>query len=39
MSTTSPVEKAGGSTATFVDQRVGSNKFLARNLGKVFPDH
>ncbi len=39
MSTTSPVEKAGGATATFVDQRLGSNKFLARNLGKVFPDH
>ena len=39
MATTSPVEKAGGSTATYVDQRLGSNKFLARNLGKVFPDH
>lgn len=39
MSTTSPVEKAGAATATYVDQRLGSNKFLARNLGKVFPDH
>ena len=39
MTTTSPVEKAGGATATYVDQRIGSNKFLARNLGKVFPDH
>ena len=39
MSRTSPVEKAGGATATYVDQRLGSNKFLGRNLGKVFPDH
>ena len=39
MSTTSPVEKAGAETATYLDQRLGSNKFLARNLGKVFPDH
>ncbi len=39
MTTTSPIEKAGASTATYVDQRLGSNKFLARNLGKVFPDH
>jgi ubiquinol-cytochrome c reductase cytochrome b subunit len=39
MTTTSPVEKAGGATATYVDQRTGSNKFLSRNLGKVFPDH
>jgi ubiquinol-cytochrome c reductase cytochrome b subunit len=39
MTTTSPVEKAGGATATYVDQRIGSNKFLGRNLGKVFPDH
>ncbi|MBU6245235.1 MAG: ubiquinol-cytochrome c reductase cytochrome b subunit [Actinomycetales bacterium] len=35
----SPVDKAGGAAATFVDQRLGSNRFLARNLGKVFPDH
>ncbi len=39
MTTTDPIEKVGGATATFVDQRVGSNKFLSRNLGKVFPDH
>ena len=43
MSTTKPaahpVEKVGGATATFVDQRLGSNKFLARNLSKVFPEH
>ena len=39
MTTTSPVEKAGGATATYVDERIGSNKFLSRNLGKVFPDH
>ena len=36
MSTT---EKVGESVATYVDQRVGSNRFLARNLKKVFPDH
>lgn len=34
-----PVEKVGGAAATYVDQRLGSNRFLARNLGKVFPDH
>jgi len=35
----SPIEAAGEGVATYVDQRVGSNKFLSRNLGKVFPDH
>ena len=35
----SPIEAAGEGVATYVDQRVGSNKFLGRNLGKVFPDH
>ena len=30
---------SGGATATYVDKRIGSNKFLSRNLGKVFPDH
>ena len=35
----SPIEKVGGGAATYVDSRIGSNKFLARNLGKVFPDH
>jgi ubiquinol-cytochrome c reductase cytochrome b subunit len=39
MSTPSRIETAGGATATYVDKRIGSNKFLARNLGKVFPDH
>jgi ubiquinol-cytochrome c reductase cytochrome b subunit len=39
MSTTSPVETAGAATATYVDKRLGSNRFLGRNLGKVFPDH
>lgn len=34
-----PIEKIGGATATYVDQRLGSNRFLGRNLGKVFPDH
>jgi ubiquinol-cytochrome c reductase cytochrome b subunit len=36
MSTT---EKVGGSVATYVDERTGSNKFLKKNLGKIFPDH
>ncbi|MFM9049800.1 MAG: cytochrome b N-terminal domain-containing protein [Actinomycetota bacterium] len=36
MSTT---EKIGGTVATYVDDRVGSNRFLARSLKKVFPDH
>lgn len=36
MSTT---EKVGGATATFVDTRIGSNKWLSKNLKKVFPDH
>ena len=36
---TSKTEEAGAATATYLDQRLGSNKFLARNLGKVFPDH
>ena len=36
MSTT---EKIGGGIAGYADERVGSNKFLKRNLGKVFPDH
>jgi ubiquinol-cytochrome c reductase cytochrome b subunit len=31
--------KAGGSAATYLDERVGSNKWLKRNLNKVFPDH
>ena len=35
----SPVENAGAKTATYLDQRLGSNKALGRNLGKVFPDH
>jgi len=34
-----PLEIAGGATAKYVDQRLGSNRFLGRNLGKVFPDH
>ena len=36
MSTT---EKVGGKVATYVDDRVGSNRFLGRSLKKVFPDH
>ncbi len=35
----STVERVGGGVATYVDQRVGSNKWLSRNLNKVFPDH
>ena len=36
MSTT---EKIGGGVATYVDDRIGSNRFIARNFKKVFPDH
>lgn len=36
MSTT---EKAGGATFKYVDKRLGSNKFLANQFKKVFPDH
>ena len=39
MTTTGAVERAGGGTARYVDKRLGSNSFLSRNLGKVFPDH
>ena len=41
MSTTADhqVEKIGEASAQYVDERLGSNKFLGRNLGKVFPDH
>ncbi len=35
----STVERAGGGLATYVDDRVSSNKFLKKNLSKVFPDH
>ena len=35
----SAVEKAGGTTAKYLDARVSSNKFLKKNLSKVFPDH
>ena len=33
------IEKKGAAAATFVDERVGSNGWLRRNLNKVFPDH
>lgn len=36
MSTT---EKIGGGAATFVDERLGTNSWLKKNLNKVFPDH
>ena len=36
MSTT---ERVGGSVATYLDQRTGANKWLGKNLKKVFPDH
>jgi ubiquinol-cytochrome c reductase cytochrome b subunit len=36
MSTT---EKLGGGAATFVDERLGTNSWLRKNLNKVFPDH
>ena len=34
-----PVEKVGGGVAGYMDQRLGSNRWLGRNLSKVFPDH
>lgn len=35
----SPVEQKGAGVANYLDERVGSNGFLRRNLNKVFPDH
>jgi len=35
----SAVVNAGGSAATALDERVGSNRWLKKNLNKVFPDH
>ena len=35
----STVEKVGAGAGTYVDQRLGSNRFLKRSLSKVFPDH
>lgn len=35
----STIEQVGGGVATYLDDRVASNKFLKKNLGKVFPDH
>ena len=31
--------KVGGGAATYLDERVGANKWLKKNLNKVFPDH
>ena len=31
--------KAGGGAAKYLDERTSSNKFLKKNLGKIFPDH
>ena len=39
LNTDHPVVKAGAGAAGFLDRRVSSNKFLKKNLGKVFPDH
>jgi len=33
------VVKAGATTAGFADSRVSSNKFLKKNLNKLFPEH
>ncbi len=35
----SVVVKAGGAAATALDERVGSNRWLKKNLYKVFPEH
>ena len=34
-----PIEAKGAGAANYLDERVGSNGFLRRNLNKVFPDH
>lgn len=35
----SAASKAGGKAATYVDDRLGSAKFVRRQLNKVFPEH
>ena len=35
----SPVVKAGGSVAGYLDDRISISKFLKKNLRKIFPDH
>ena len=37
--TTSKVEQAGGAGYVWVDDRIGSAKYLKKQLGKVFPEH
>ena len=34
-----PIEQKGAGVVNYVDERLGSNGFLRRNLNKVFPDH
>ena len=34
-----PAQKAGAGVATYLDERLGSNAGLKRNLRKVFPEH
>ncbi len=34
-----PIEEKGAGVANYMDERLGSNGFLRRNLNKVFPDH
>jgi len=33
------LEKGADTTATWVDDRLGSSNFVRRSLNKVFPDH
>ncbi|MGQ0466041.1 MAG: ubiquinol-cytochrome c reductase cytochrome b subunit, partial [Sporichthyaceae bacterium] len=35
----SPLAKAGAGTATYLDERVGLNAGLKKNIRKVFPEH
>jgi ubiquinol-cytochrome c reductase cytochrome b subunit len=35
----STVEKTGAGVGTYLDKRLGSNRFLSRSLSKVVPDH
>ncbi|TAK71046.1 MAG: ubiquinol-cytochrome c reductase cytochrome b subunit [Actinomycetota bacterium] len=39
MSANTAPEKIGGGLATYVDERASTNRWLRRNLNKVFPDH
>jgi len=35
----STIERAGQGTGNYLDDRIGVNRWLKKNLGKIFPDH